>query len=96
MNKLFLSRLGLCRKAGALAVGTGAVTDAVRRKQAKLVFCASDLSEKSRKKFMTLCAHYGVRAENSSCTMAEFSDAVGKEHSVAAVAITKTDFLHLF
>lgn len=40
----FLSMLGLCRRAGKLAVGRDAVLSAVRKKQTDLVFLTSDAS----------------------------------------------------
>ena len=49
MNDRLLSLLGLARKAGKVVFGRDCAAEAVRKKQAKLLLLASDLSPKSKK-----------------------------------------------
>lgn len=96
MKSKLLSNLGLARRAGALGVGMTAVLDDLRRKQAGLVFFASDVSDATAKKLRTSCAYYGVQLRPSGHTMAELSDAVGASGLVGAVSVRRTSILHLF
>ena len=96
MRDKFLSSLGLCRRAGALYLGAEAVSSAIRKGEAALVFTAADMSEKSLKQIVTSPAFYGVEHRRSEKTMAELSDALGVTHNVAAVAVKKSTFVNLF
>lgn len=96
MKDKFLSSLGLCRRAGKLVLGAEAVSAAVRRREAAIVFCASDVSEASRKKLVTLTEHYKVRLCRTEYTMAQLSDALGVTHNVAAAALKHSTFVNLF
>lgn len=96
MKDKFLSSLGLCRRAGALFIGAEAVLAAIRHKEAAILFCASDISEKSLKKFTTSCAFYNVQLRRTKYTMGELSDALGAGHNVSAVALKHSTFVNLF
>lgn len=96
MKDKFLSSLGLARRAGKLAVGAEAVLSAIRRREAALVFCASDISEKSLKKLRTSTEYYKIPLRQVDHTMAELSDAVGVTHSVGACAVYHSTIVNLF
>ena len=91
----FLTSLGLCMRAGKLAVGTGAVTEAVKRRQAVLVLFSSDLSENSRGKLLRACRAADTESRTLPYTMSELSDALGKTGEVAVVAVMQRSFLDL-
>ncbi len=93
MATLALS-LGLCRRAGKLVIGTPLVLEAVRRKKASLVLLAADVSENTRQKITTLCAHRGVPVKECALSKAEIAAALGKENEVGAVAVGQ-EFLNL-
>lgn len=90
--KLF-SYLGLAMRAGKLASGDGAVLDAIRGGDARLVVLAEDASDNTRKKITDKCNHYdvpllviGSRGELGACT--------GKEERVV-FAVTDAGFAKL-
>ncbi len=96
MNDKFLSSLGLARRAGALVLGSEAVFASIRKREAALVFCASDISEASLKKLVTSTTHYNVPLRRTPYTMAQLSDALGAGHNVASAALKHSTFVHLF
>lgn len=59
MNKL-KSQIGLAQRAGMLAIGEEIVLKAIRSKQARLVFVATDASDNTKKKFRDKCKSYNV------------------------------------
>lgn len=96
MRDKFLTSLGLCRRAGALLLGTEAVFASIRKKEAALVFTASDISEKSLKKVRTSTQFYEVEHRACGYTMAELSDALGVSCNVAVVAVKQSTLVQLF
>lgn len=54
LNNKLVSALGLCRRAGKLAIGHDAVFDSVRKKIAKAVLLTSDASERHIKELKTV------------------------------------------
>ena len=59
MNRL-LNLLGIARKAGKLALGFTAVSQAVQRGRAVLVLLAADTSPSTKEKMERLCRRYQV------------------------------------
>lgn len=90
-----LGVIGLAKRAGALAVGTNNVLDAVRKKTAKLVLVASDVSENTAKQLTDKCAFRSVDREIIQADMHELGHAVGKDHT-AAVAFLQERFISAF
>lgn len=82
MQKL-LSLLGLARRAGKLALGADAVTEAVQSGGARLVVFSSDLS--SRTSGAVARAAHRVLAVSLPASMEEIGRAVGKRTGVTAV-----------
>lgn len=83
--------LGFASKAGALRFGAAAAVEAVRRKMAKSVFFAEDISAKSRKEILFHCEKYNVGAfELKGIDICGLSKAVGKKCGV--VALTDDNF----
>jgi len=85
-----LSLVGLCKKAGKLACGEGAVKDSIRYAKAYLVIIASDASDNTKKSITNSCKYYGVEYYIQGT-----KDAIG--HSVggsctAVVSITDEGF----
>lgn len=50
--------LSLCRKAGALVMGFDAVKESVNKGKARLVLCAGDVSEGTRRRVGTFCENW--------------------------------------
>ena len=55
-----LGMLGLARKAGALALGTEAVIEAIRKEKAKIVIVAADASKTTTEQVENKCKFYNV------------------------------------
>ena len=51
----FYSSMGLARKAGKLAAGTGACLEAIKKGKARLVIIACDTAENTLKKTVSAC-----------------------------------------
>ncbi len=53
-NRIY-NTLGICRKAGKLVLGTAAVEKSILTQKAKLVVLSSSVSQRTLKKYQTLC-----------------------------------------
>lgn len=80
-----LNDLGLCRRAGALCMGTDAVKEAVSCKKGVLVVCSQFLSEKSKKEMRFLSQKYGVALCMIDHTFEEIGAIVGKPVGVLCI-----------
>ncbi len=83
MDKL-LNFLGICRRAGKLAVGNDVVIDAVRGGEAKLVMLCSDISPNTEKKLRKTIDESGVRILRLNRSKEELGFAIGKFAAVTA------------
>lgn len=77
--------LSMSRKAGKLVMGMDMVKDACAVGNAKAVFTASDISEKSLKEVRYTCARYEVKLYALGMTMDEIALGLGKRVGVAAM-----------
>lgn len=77
--------LGICRKAGKLKLGMDMAKGACETGEAKAVFTASDLSQKSQKEIRFSCAKNGIRLYALGMDMQQVADAVGKRTGILAV-----------
>lgn len=91
MNK-FLLMLGLCRKAGAMVIGTPLVTESLPKGKIKVVIYAPDASANTKKKITDKCAFYGVKCIEAGASSLELSRAIGKDSAVCALGITDEGF----
>jgi len=80
-----LTLLGFARKAGKLAVGTAAATDALKRKKAHLAITASDISEKSSKEIRFLCEKNGINFIKPELNTYDITQAIGTRAGIIAV-----------
>lgn len=93
MNKL-LSVIGLANKAGALVTGTNNVLDSVRKRKAKLVLVANDISDNTRKLLTDKTTYRSIKIITLPVSMAELGKALGKTDTSSA-AITDENFVVL-
>lgn len=84
--------LGLARRAGALAVGTVGVVDAIRSGKAKLVLIADGVSENTRKRLTDKASFRSVPTEFLPFGAEELGHCVGKGDSSSA-AILQENFV---
>ncbi len=85
MSQKALALLGFARKAGKLAVGTAATTDAIKRGKARLAITASDISAKSAKEIRFLCDKHDVNFINPQLTTYDITAAIGTKAGIIAL-----------
>lgn len=88
----FLLMLGLCKRAGAVIIGTPMVVKALQDKKAVKVFYSCDASANTEKRITDKCAYYKVECVRTSYTSEELGKAVGKTGAVCALGITDKNF----
>ncbi|MBQ9704388.1 MAG: ribosomal L7Ae/L30e/S12e/Gadd45 family protein [Clostridia bacterium] len=84
--------LGLCKRAGAVIIGTPMVVKALQDKKAVKVFYSCDASANTEKRITDKCAYYKVECVRTSYTSEELGRAVGKTGAVCALGITDKNF----
>ena len=87
--------IGLAKRAGALAVGTNRVLDAIRGHKAQLVLVACDVSDNTAKLLRDKTSFQNVPIEFLPIDMRELGRLIGKEHA-AAVALTQEGFVRSY
>lgn len=88
------NRLGLAQVAGKVKSGTDFTVEAIRTKQAKLVFLASDASDNTKKRVLDKARFYDVQVLEIFDT-ATLSKAVGK-NNIKALAVIDQGFANMF
>ncbi len=84
-NDRILQLLGLCRRAGRLKLGSDAAVSSAAQGEARLLLCAEDISENTRKKIKSAADMYGVKFFTLNRTKDSLSAALGKFCTVVAV-----------
>ena len=92
MNSKVLSMLGLCRRAGAVIIGTDLVTKALPSGKVKLVIYAGDASANTEKKITDKCKFYNAKCIKLTYGGGEIAHAIGKESTVSVVGVTDGNF----
>lgn len=82
MDKM-LGALSLCKKAGALTVGFDAVCEKLEKKEAKVLFFAKDLSDKTQKRVLAQAGE--TPAHVLALTQDELSEITRRPAGVLAV-----------
>lgn len=90
--KKFLLMLGLCKKAGALIIGTPLVTDSLPKGKVKAVLLASDASANTEKRVTDKCTFYKTTLIKASLSSVGIADAIGKSGAVCTLGITDENF----
>ena len=94
-EKKCLSTLGLCARAGKLAVGTPQICEWLRARPGRIVLVleAADTSQNTHKRLADRCAYYHTRRVRLTLSSDSLGRAVGKTHPVAAVGVTDEQFV---
>lgn len=87
--------IGLAKRAGALAVGTEQVIEAIRKGKAKLVLVAGDVSENTAKQLRDKASFRNVPLEQLPIGMGALGHLIGKDHA-AAVALLQEGFVRSY
>jgi len=84
--------LGLCKRAGAVMIGTPVVIKGLQDKKVIAVFYPENASANTEKRIKDKCAYYGVSCCKTEYTSEELGRAVGKTGAVCALGITDLNF----
>ena len=93
-----LRAVGLCKKAGALIMGTDMICAEMKRSGGalpKIVAESSDCSENTHKRLHDKCIYYKVRHITLDVTREELGQVLGGRTAVAAVGITDENLCKL-
>lgn len=85
MNDRFLSMLGIARRAGKTEFGYDKALSAVHSRKAKAVFCAADLSPKTKRGLDLAADGTSIKIISTDRSMFDISNAVGSKTGVVAV-----------
>lgn len=85
MNDKFLALLGFAAKSGNISFGANNVKESLKRKKAKLVIVANDISEKSRKEIRFFAENAQIELINVNYDIAALSHATGKKGGIISI-----------
>lgn len=85
MNDKVLSLMGLCRRAGKIAMGNDVVIESVLSKKSKLVICACDLSQRTARGILMASHENNVKVLTINRTKEQMGDALGKYCAVCSI-----------
>ena len=87
-----LGALGLAMRAGGLAVGTEAVSLAVSKEKARIVFMTDDIARNSKDKLMSKLYAFGTKYIILPCSMADLAQKLGKTGLISSAALVRPGF----
>ncbi|MCD8094675.1 MAG: ribosomal L7Ae/L30e/S12e/Gadd45 family protein [Ruminococcus sp.] len=90
VNKSETGLIRICRKAGKLKCGMNEVKRCCESKEARMVFTARGLSEKSVKEIKFCCEKNGIECVELSVDMEQLAETLGKRTGI--LAVTDTEF----
>ena len=93
MNDVFLSSLGLARRAGKLVFGFETVKTAMQKGEAEVIFCASDISEKTAKEISFLSERMETELVKTAYDMKTLGASIGKMTGI--ICITDEGFAQM-
>ena len=85
MQEKLRALLGFARKAGKLAVGTAAAEESIKRKRAKLVLVASDISQKSLKEMRFLGDKFNIPVAVTELGIDGITQSIGTKAGILSV-----------
>lgn len=85
MNDKFLALLGFASKSGNLSFGADSVKESLKKKKAKLVIVAKDISDKSKKEARFFAEKASVEVLEVEYSIDVLSNATGKKGGIISV-----------
>ncbi len=87
MNNNLNGLLGLCRKAGKLAIGHDAVITSIKQRKSFLALTCCDASNRLKKEIADECGFNGrnIKYVDAPFTMSELGFAIGKKAGVISI-----------
>ena len=91
MNSKILSLLGFASKSGNLRFGFASCLEVLGRKKAKLIICANDLSEKTKKEITFHAEKTGIEVLTlKTVDIFTLSNSIG--HKCVVISVNETGF----
>ncbi len=85
MNDRTLTLLGFASKSGNISGGADSVKEMLKKRKAKLVIIAKDISDKSRKEIKYFASLSGTPVIDAEYDMDTLSHAIGKKGGIISV-----------
>lgn len=85
MMDKFLSMLGICRKAGRMAIGATDTLESIKKGKTILIYIASDLSQKTEKELLFAAKDKTIEVIRTRYDMGTLSHAIGIKTGVIAI-----------
>jgi ribosomal protein L7Ae-like RNA K-turn-binding protein len=90
-----ISAFGLAKRAGKCVTGTSMCVDSIREEKAKLVICACDLSENTKKRLNDSCSFHNVGCIFLDCDMNYLGSKLGIKNGTACAAVLDDGFVEI-
>ena len=90
-----INAFGLAKRAGKCVMGTEMCVENIRNKKAKLVICASDLSDNTIKRFRDSCTYHNVDLIFLGCDKMLLGQRLGKKNGTSSAAILDDGFVNI-
>lgn len=87
-----LGLLGLCRRAGRLAIGFDAAVGAIKQRTARLIVLAADVSPKTAKEMRFFAAPLSLSVVVIACPKETLGTVLGLQKPVGVIAVTDEGF----
>ena len=84
--------LGLCRRAGQLTVGFDATVEAIKKRTARLILLAADVSPKTAKEVRFFAVPLSLQVLVLACPKETLGTILGLQKPVGVVAVTDEGF----
>ncbi len=89
MSDKLCGMIGLAQRAGKLVIGTEQVcTMLAKRGAIELVCVSATASDATKKKILTKCEYYGVKAITVDIEIGELGRIIGKTYTPACIGVT--------
>ena len=90
-----INAFGLAKRAGKCVTGTEMCVENIRGGKAKLVICASDLSDNTVKRFRDSCSFHNVELIFANADKMVLGQKLGKNNGTSSAAILDEGFVNI-
>lgn len=90
-----INAFGLAKRAGKCVLGTEMCVENIRGGKAKLVICASDLSDNTVKRFRDSCSFHNVELIFVNADKMVLGQKLGKNNGTSSAAILDEGFVNI-
>lgn len=94
-SEKIINAFGLAKRAGKCVLGSEMCVENIRKKKAKLVICANDLSDNSVKRLKDSCSFHSVELIFVNADKMTLGKKLGKNNGTACAAILDEGFVNI-